>query len=708
MSKCRTLIAGFLLFAAARTANAQDLNESLEAATKAAVKVVAPSVVQIVTQGGADLVVTTPKGPAFRKALGPTTGVIVSEDGYIVSSMFNFLNNPNSILVVIPGQPEPIPAKRIANDKSRLLTLLKVDAKGLPVPKAVTRKEIVEGQTAIALGRTLDAKRPSPSVSVGIISAVGRIWGKALQTDAKISPVNYGGPLIDLRGLVQGILVPASPQGDDVTAGFEWYDSGIGFAIPFEDVLAALPRLKEGKDLEKGIVGVRFKGNDLYSVQPEVQQVNKDSPADKVGLKAGDKIIEIDGQPISRQAQIQHALGVKYAGDKISLKYKRGGETKDVKELVLVSSLQVVAHPFLGILPLRDDPRAGVEIRHVFDKSPADKAGLKSGERIVKFGLDKKLVSFSGMKHGREELLDVLNTLSPGTELNLEVRDKDGKMREVTIALETLPGSVIGSDWGVPEKLAEPASFGKAREPLEGGKGKDKIKADEPKDKPAEEPKDKDEKPEPRKAETGLVQKATGDGEHKYWVWIPRNYSSNVSHGLLVWLHPPGRNKEADVKEIVEAWEEICEKSNLILVVPKSENADGWIASEADFVVSAVRDATKLYTVDPQRIVAHGMGVGGQMAFHLAAGNRDLFRGVATVGALPSAVKDNQAPQRVAFYLAAGELDPLVKSISDARIKLAEKRYSAIFREIPNRGREYLTDAVIRDVARWIDTLDKQ
>src|SRR6476661_5408478 len=80
---------------------AQDLNDVLEKATKDAVKKVGPCVVQIVTQGGADIVVTTPKGPSFRKALGPTTGVIVSEDGYVISSLFNFLNSPTSILVSI-------------------------------------------------------------------------------------------------------------------------------------------------------------------------------------------------------------------------------------------------------------------------------------------------------------------------------------------------------------------------------------------------------------------------------------------------------------------------------------------------------------------------------------------------------------------------------------------------------------------------------
>src|SRR5439155_10614396 len=116
------------------TLRAQDLNDQLEKMTKDAAKKVAPVVVQIVTQGGIDMVVTSPKGPVFRKAIGPTTGVIVDADGYVVSSAFNFVNSPTLILVAVPGQTEPYVAKLVATDKSRLLTLLKIEAKGLPVP----------------------------------------------------------------------------------------------------------------------------------------------------------------------------------------------------------------------------------------------------------------------------------------------------------------------------------------------------------------------------------------------------------------------------------------------------------------------------------------------------------------------------------------------------------------------------------------------
>ncbi len=112
---------------------------------------------------------------------------------------------------------------------------------GLPVPEAFPKDQIRVGHWALAVGRTLSPEiTDPPSVSVGIISALDRVWGKALQTDAKVSPVNYGGPLVAMDGRVQGILVPASPQSEGATAGVEWYDSGIGFAIPMDDVLKAL------------------------------------------------------------------------------------------------------------------------------------------------------------------------------------------------------------------------------------------------------------------------------------------------------------------------------------------------------------------------------------------------------------------------------------------------------------------------------------
>lgn len=674
----------------------QDLNEAIEQAIQAAVKKVAPATVQIVTQGGTDMISTGPKGPAIRKGQGPTTGVVVSADGYVISSAFNFVNNPTNILVLVPGHSEPYVARRVANDKARMLTLLKIENKTpLPAPAYVPEKDLHEGQWAIAVGRALETKRDQPpSVSVGIISAIGRIWGKALQTDAKISPVNYGGPLVDIQGRVQGILVPASPRGEGETIGFEWYDSGIGFAIPMEEIQTRiLPLLKQGKDLQKGLLGVRMKSNDMYGALPEIGEVMPNTAAARAGLQAGDVITEIDGKPVVRMAQILHILGRKYEGDKISLKYRRGKEMLAIADLELVGNLVVAASPFLGILPMRDDPKLGVEVRYVYPKSPADKAGLKPGDRILKYGFGKAMQGFLGVKPGRDQFFDFLYTRQAGDEIKLEVQRKDGKTETLTASLDPLPGSLKGQNDDVPERLPEPATFKKALEPLE--TANKNIK-----------PAKKD--PDGRKPETGLLKKTTPDGEHPYWVYVPEDYDPNISYGIVLWLHPPGRNKDADFEAVSELWADFCTENHLILVMPKSEGASGWIPSEADFVTAAVRDALPRWTIDRRRVVAHGWGVGGQMAIYLAFHHRDLFRGAASIGSVATGVKDNVKNQRLYFWVAGGALDPLIKGIAEGRDRLQEKKLPVTYHEIPNRGREYLEEAQLRNLVRWIDSLDRQ
>jgi serine protease Do len=671
--------------------------EQYEKVMQAAVRKVSPSVVQIVTTGGADIITTGPKGVAFRKALGPTTGVIVSPDGLVISSAFNFINNPTTIVVNVPGHEKSYTGKKIATDNSRMLTLLQLldtdgkPAKGLPVPEAVPEKELKVGQWALALGRTLDLKRTGPpSVSAGIISALGRVWGKAIQTDAKVSPVNYGGPMIDIQGRVQGVLVPANPRGDDATAGFEWYDSGIGFAVPMEHILKTLPRLKEGNDLNKGLLGIRAQGGDIYSAAPVVGQVVPKSSAAKAGLKPGDVILEIDGHPVSRYAQILHALGPRYEGDKISLKYRRGDKVIAVNDLALAGSLAIQVHPFLGILPMRDDPRAGVEVRYVYPKSPAEKAGLKTGDRIVKVGAGGAApAAFKGRKHGRGELTDVLNGLLPGDELQLEVlRKGGGKTDTLKVTLAAMPGSQRDDE--LPDKLPEEATFKKALAPLENADPK------------AKGPKAKA----PEKGETGFLERATARGR-KYYLWVHEDYDPDVAHAVVVWMHPPGRNTKEDAAKFSDDWEDACKDTNIILIMPVTDNEAGWLPSDADFIRETVADVMAHYTVDRQRVVAHGMSVGGQLAIHLGFTARDLIRGVATVGAVVTQPVDNVSAQRLAFFLAVGDRDPLVRAVDGCKARLRQKGLPTTYREVPGRGREYLDDERLRELVRWVDSLDK-
>jgi poly(3-hydroxybutyrate) depolymerase len=122
------------------------------------------------------------------------------------------------------------------------------------------------------------------------------------------------------------------------------------------------------------------------------------------------------------------------------------------------------------------------------------------------------------------------------------------------------------------------------------------------------------------------------------------------------------------------------------------------------------REVISLYTIDRQRIVAHGMGSGGSLAFYLAFHFRDLVHGVATIGsALAVQPVEGNPQQRLSFFIVAGGKDPLLPSILETKSKLADKKFPLIFRQIPDRGAEYVgaDDPAFRELARWIESLDR-
>src|SRR5438105_2443331 len=190
----RAVLVTILAFTSSVRAQSSDaLNEATEQALRAAALKVAPSVVLIETTGGTEMVGAGQR--QIRKGVGPTTGLVVAADGYVISSAFNFANKPTGVFATVPGRKERFVAKIVATDHSRMLTLLKIEATDLPVPASAPKASLKIGQWAVALGRAL-VPNPDlpPSVSVGVVSALNRIFGKAIQTDAKVSPVNYGGP----------------------------------------------------------------------------------------------------------------------------------------------------------------------------------------------------------------------------------------------------------------------------------------------------------------------------------------------------------------------------------------------------------------------------------------------------------------------------------------------------------------------------------
>jgi S1-C subfamily serine protease len=685
-----------------------DTDEQQEKAIKDAVKKISDSVVKIETSGGTETVRSGPRG-TIRRGVGPTTGLIVSPDGFIISSAFNFANKPATIRVAIPGLKERRVARVIATDQTRMLTLLKVidlpSGHKLPVPQATPKKEIEIGLTAIAVGRTLTPEVDGPtSVSVGIISAVDRIWGKAIQTDAKVSPTNYGGPLVDLHGRVQGVLVPASPQAEGETAGFEWYDSGIGFAIPLEDVNAVLPRMMKGTEkepvvLKRGFMGINMRSLDMYEAQPIVGTVMPGSAAEKAGLKPGDLVKGVDGKAVVNYAQVMHRLGNRYEGDTVSIKVERDKKEIEFAKVVLGSAEAAFPQAFLGILPIRDDPEAGVEIRYVYPKSPAESAKLAEGDRIMKMTPPQAppAAPLLPITRGRDQLAALLETARPGQEVKVEVKRKaTGKTETVSVKLGELPDVV-------PAKLPENSTAKKAltrpgEKPVKPG---DKKPADKKPPMP------------PMKPETGMQKKTTPAADHTYWLYVPDNYDPNIAYSLVVWLHPLGKNKERDIEDFVSSWTNYCDDNNIILLCPQSEDTvRAWTPGEADFVVQTVRTVTGTYTVDQRRIVVHGMGVGGEMAFYLGFQSRSLFRGVATVSAYMGSNPREKVPnQPLSFFLVVGGKDPLKPAVQQTKEKLNKYKYSVIEREITNMGVEYIDgragQPTLEEMIRWIDALDR-
>ncbi|HPM83617.1 MAG TPA: PDZ domain-containing protein, partial [Candidatus Anammoximicrobium sp.] len=414
-----------------------DLVALEEQAVKAAVAKIAPSVLRIETIGGLERVERVLVGT------GATTGLAVSADGYIISSAFNFIQQPSSILVTLPSGKRAT-AQIVARDRSRMLVLLKVAGdEPLVVPELVPRQEMVVGQWTIAVGRTFE--QDQPNVSVGILSATSRIWGKAVQTDAKISPSNYGGPLIDIRGRVLGVLVPLSPQQQDEVAGAEWYDSGIGFAIPLIDVVRHLDKLKRGEELHPGLLGITLKGNDIYGDPPDIAACQPKSPAKQAGLQAGDRIVEVDGIKIVRQTQLRHALGPRYAGDQVKIVVLRGDQRLELA-VELADKLEPYENPFLGLLPGRSPvAKPGVTIRYVYPGSPAAEAGIQAEDRLVRLA-DKPVTDVASA-------WEILGSYEPKQRIKVGV-ERGSETKEFEVELAGLPPAI-------PENL--PA----ARKPVE-------------------------------------------------------------------------------------------------------------------------------------------------------------------------------------------------------------------------------------------------
>ncbi len=632
-----------------------DLTALEEQAFRAAVERAAPWVVRIETLGGLEQV----DGQLLGS--GPTSGVVVSPDGYILSSAFAFASKPSSILVTLPSGQRAA-ATIVARDTARMLVLLKAASdEVLSVPEFVPRNELAVGQWTIAVGRT--STEPIPNVSMGILSAVNRVWGRAVQTDAKISSNNYGGALIDIRGRVIGVLVPLSPQQEGEFAGTEWYDSGIGFAVPLADLWPHLDKLKQGTDLRPGLLGVTFKGTDIYALPATIVTCAPKSPARGAGLLPGDTIVELDGTKIERQSQLRHVLGPRVAGETVRLVVTRGEPAQRVEtSLQLAATIEPYVRPDLGCLPMRETTLGntvpGVTIRFVFPASPAERAGLQAGDRILAVG-DQEMGTAAAMR-------DQLITHDPEQVVRLRFA-RGNQTLEADATLAAMNPVV-------------PTSLPPALPPLA--------------------------PPVPEHPAVGTIDLRIPEVPNKCSVLVPDDYDPRRPYGLLVWLHPPGKFV---VDEWVNRWKQRAQDQDLIVMAPQPADEQRWDGSEIEFVRKAMDEVIRTYTIDRTRVVVHGFQAGGSMAYYVAMTQRDLVRGLAPIAApLPMRMgrPTTDPVQPLMIFSVSSEQSDAATRIAAGERLLVQAAFPVISRVLGGAERD-LNEQELDELIRWIDTLDR-
>lgn len=331
----------------------------------------------------------------IQRSLG--SGVIISEDGYIVTNN-HVINDADEVTVTLPGSDKEYKAKVIGKDPLTDLAVIKIDAKNLKPIKLGDSSKLKTGDIVFAIGNPFAI---GETVTQGIVSGLNRsnvginTYENFIQTDAAINPGNSGGALVDSRGALVGINSAIITRSGG--------NNGIGFAIPVNMMKDVVKKLVEKGKIERGYLGVIIEDlrGDLKEVYEHkygavIVDVAKDSAAQKAGLKRGDLIIEVDGEKIEDANELKTIIGSHAPGEKVKIKYERN---KKVYTTVVKlkkrpeSEKESVESELLGLnLKNLDDKTRrmynipkdieGVIVTEVAPESKAEKAGFKRGDII--------------------------------------------------------------------------------------------------------------------------------------------------------------------------------------------------------------------------------------------------------------------------------------------------------------------------------------
>lgn len=389
------------------------------------------------------------KAPKKWKEQSLGSGVIVSEDGYIITN--NHVIEQSDEVKVTLFDKRSFRAKVIGADPKTDVAVVKIDAKNLPTVRWGDSDKLQVGEFVLAIGNPFGL---SHTVTMGIISAVGRAnvgiadYEDFIQTDAAINPGNSGGPLVNIKGELIGINTAIFSR----SGGYQ----GIGFAVPANMVRMVMNQLEQKGKVTRGWLGVT-----IQELTPELAQkfgiksakgaligdIAKGSPAEKAGLRQGDVILEFNGKTVKDVGNLRNMVSQSKVGSEVAITILRG--VKEMRITAVIAELpKEVAEASPGGSPedipseglsglsvmdltreiarqlgLRKEER-GVVVARVEPGSSADEAGIRKGDVIQE--IDRKKVD------GLNDYSRIVGGIRPGDTVLLFV-NRGGRKFYVTL-----------------------------------------------------------------------------------------------------------------------------------------------------------------------------------------------------------------------------------------------------------------------------------
>jgi len=257
------------------------------------------------------------------------SGFIITEDGYIITN-YHVIEGADKIRVNLTDDDTEYRADVVGTDPSTDLALIKITSNHkLPTVPLGDSDTLRVGEWVIAVGNPYYYEH---TVTVGVVSAKKRKLSELskdpsldefIQTDAAINFGNSGGPLLNVAGEVVGVNSAISSVGQ-----------GIGFAVPINTAKEILPQLKASGHVSRGYLGIKLQNvsadlRDAFGLKDGrgalVQDVDKDLPGDKAGIRPGDVIVGVEGKPVATTDELVKIISAREPGSRVRLNLIRDG-----------------------------------------------------------------------------------------------------------------------------------------------------------------------------------------------------------------------------------------------------------------------------------------------------------------------------------------------------------------------------------------------